>query len=168
MTDAAAEPTKSWTSTSPEQTRTIGAECVREWTETDVVALAGPLGSGKTTFVKGAIEELGGDPDAVRSPTYTLLQEYDELSTPVVHVDLYRTETAHAQETVGLSEYFGEALVLVEWAGRWELGWPAGTITVRFEHRDPSTRQITVVDEPPNQGHDDHGKERAATDASGR
>lgn len=149
MTDSTAESTNSWTSESPDQTRAIGRECVQTWSDTDVVALAGPLGSGKTTFVKGVIGELGGDPEGVRSPTYTLLQCYDELSPTVVHVDLYRTESAGAQETVGLSEYFGEGLVLVEWAGRWELGWPPGTKTLRFEHQDPSLRNITLYEGSP-------------------
>ena len=165
MMDSTAEPANAWTSTSPEQTRGIGAECVRAWSHTEVVALAGPLGSGKTTFVKGVIEELGGDPEGVRSPTYTLLQRYDEFSPTVVHVDLYRTETAEAQETVGLSEYFGEGLVLVEWAGRWELGWPPGTQTLRFEHQDPSVRNITLFEGSPEDLPEFEG---SGADAAGR
>lgn len=139
----------SWTSSSPEETRSIAKNLVQEWDSGDTIGLIGPLGSGKTTFVKGLIGALGGPGDRVRSPTYTLLQCYDELTPTVVHVDLYRTEDPLAQETIGLDEYFGRALVLVEWAGRWERGWPDGTRTLEFRHQDPGTRKIRLYDRDP-------------------
>lgn len=142
MSNTSTTMTDSWTSTSPEETRQIASDCVREWSAGRTVGLVGPLGSGKTTFVKGVIGALGGPGDQVRSPTYTLLQCYDELSPTVVHVDLYRTEDPLAQETIGLEDYFGRALVLVEWADRWERGWPEDTVTIEFRHQDPGTREI--------------------------
>lgn len=151
MSSSSAGTIESWTSTSPEETRQIAEAQVGQWDSGDTIGLVGPLGSGKTTFVKGVIGALGGPGDRVRSPTYTLLQCYDELTPTVVHVDLYRTEDPLAQETIGLDEYFGRALVLVEWAGRWERGWPDGTRTLEFRHRDPGTREIRLHDAPPDE-----------------
>jgi tRNA threonylcarbamoyl adenosine modification protein YjeE len=100
--------------------------------------------------VKGLIGALGGAPEAVRSPTYTLLQEYEELDRTVVHVDLYRTSAASEQRTIGLEDYFGKGIVLVEWADRWELGWPERSVTLRFRHVDPSVREIELLDVAPD------------------
>ena len=84
----------------------------------DVVALRGGLGAGKTFFVRGLVEGLGGEPGEVHSPTFTLVHRYE--TRPVLyHLDLYRLEGAEEELTeLGFEEYFEprEAIAAVEWA----------------------------------------------------
>jgi len=88
----------------------------------DVIALRGDLGAGKTAFARAFIRAAGdaqGIPiDEVPSPTFTIVQLYDEIDPPIWHVDLYRLE--HVNETIelGLEEGFESAISLIEWPDR--------------------------------------------------
>ena len=77
----------------------------------------GELGAGKTVFIRGVCEALGIDSTVVRSPSYTLVNEYSGAS-PVAHADLYRLEgDANATLSLSLNEYIDEGyILLVEWA----------------------------------------------------
>jgi tRNA threonylcarbamoyladenosine biosynthesis protein TsaE len=76
--------------------------------------LEGQLGAGKTTFTKGLAEGLNIS-RVIKSPTYTLIREYNDGRLPLYHMDLYRLEEAGAEE-LGLEEYFeGEGICVVEW-----------------------------------------------------
>jgi tRNA threonylcarbamoyladenosine biosynthesis protein TsaE len=102
-----------WTylSDEPATRRFAGGLAVR-WTAGDVVLLSGPLGSGKTTFVRGVLEALG-HAGPVRSPTFNLVQTFETVP-PVLHADLYRLDSAAG---IGLEE--AEAyLCLIEWPDR--------------------------------------------------
>lgn len=143
--------TDHWVLESPEATRDRAERFAETLSAGDCLGLIGPLGAGKTTFVKGVVGALGGDPDSVRSPTYALVQSYPEATPSVAHADLYRTEGPDQQETLGLQEYFGRAVTLVEWAERWSLGWPEDAVTLLFEHRDETTRSIYRLDESPDE-----------------
>ncbi|MFY9235454.1 MAG: tRNA (adenosine(37)-N6)-threonylcarbamoyltransferase complex ATPase subunit type 1 TsaE [Fimbriimonadaceae bacterium] len=94
-------------------TRAIGAEFVRGLRVGEVVFLHGELGAGKTTLVRGMLEELGVR-DAVRSPTFNLVQVFD-TDPPVMHADLYRV-ASHAG--IGLEDYLETHLCLIEWPER--------------------------------------------------
>lgn len=101
-------------SASPGGTRAIGAAVASLLREGDVVLLVGSLGAGKTTFVKGLVEALGGK-EAVTSPTFTLAHRYETVP-PVTHVDLWRLE--HLQEVVDLAldeELEEGGALIVEW-----------------------------------------------------
>jgi tRNA threonylcarbamoyladenosine biosynthesis protein TsaE len=83
-----------------------------------VVFLSGPLGAGKTTFVRGALRELG-IAGAIRSPSYTLVEEYSAAGWDVLHLDLYRLGGADDLAELGLRDrHRGAALFLVEWPER--------------------------------------------------
>ena len=76
------------------ETSALGRALGRRLSAGDVVLLAGPLGAGKTAFVRGLAEGLGCAADEVSSPTFTLVQEYRGGRLPLVHVDLYRLDDA--------------------------------------------------------------------------
>lgn len=80
----------------------------------DVVALSGTLGTGKTTLARAIIAALGHRGE-VPSPTYTIVETYDELRLPLVHADFYRLEDPGEVEELGLDDYREGAALLAEW-----------------------------------------------------
>jgi tRNA threonylcarbamoyladenosine biosynthesis protein TsaE len=108
-----------------------------------VVTVAGELGSGKTTFVRGACRELGVTVP-VTSPTFTIGHRYrGELD--VSHLDLYRFSGLSDAEWGDLEPYFQDAIAFVEWpeAGRHAL--PAARVEVRIEHAGGDRRRIMIA-----------------------
>lgn len=100
---------------SESKTRALAATLAHRLGAGDVVLLEGPLGVGKTTFVRGLLRALGHE-GPVRSPTFNLLQIFD-THPPVMHADLYRVATWHG---IGLEEYLDTHLCLIEWPDRAE------------------------------------------------
>ena len=92
----------------------FAAAFARELKAGDVIGLSGPLGSGKTTFVKAVVKErLGSDP--VSSPTFTFWHRYG-ANPPIDHLDLYRVDDPSDLTELGLDDAFdGSSIVLVEW-----------------------------------------------------
>jgi len=113
-----------WTfdSRGPEQTLEAGRELGRSiGSEGLTIALVGPLGAGKTVFVKGLAEGLGIDPRIVSSPTFVIAQQYIVPEGPDVlhHIDLYRLESEDELEAIGFYDMFEPGAVLAaEWADR--------------------------------------------------
>jgi tRNA threonylcarbamoyladenosine biosynthesis protein TsaE len=108
----------------------------------DVVLIEGPLGAGKTAFVRGLAEGLGAAPDAVSSPTFTLIQEYDGGRLRLFHADLYRLTPEEADD-LGLNETGDAGVLAVEWPDRWRLP-PDGSIQVTIERLEDARRVITI------------------------
>jgi tRNA threonylcarbamoyladenosine biosynthesis protein TsaE len=129
-------------STSPEETERIAGALARELRPGDVVTVAGELGAGKTTFVRGAARALG-IVAPVTSPTYTVGHRY--AGPPdVSHLDLYRFESMAAPDWADLEPYFDDAVVFVEWpeAGA---GWlPAPKAEVRLRHLGEGHRLVML------------------------
>lgn len=109
-----------------------------------VVLLFGDLGAGKTAFVKGLAEGLGGSPDEVNSPTFTLVQEYRGGRVPLFHVDLYRLDNPREIDDLGLDEIADEGVLAIEWAEKWP-GRPRRAITVHLGHGDGDAREIEIT-----------------------
>jgi tRNA threonylcarbamoyladenosine biosynthesis protein TsaE len=111
------------------------------------VALYGNLGAGKTQFVRGIVRALGGNPRAVSSPTFTLLNIYDTPKFPVFHLDAYRTTTPEDFESIGFLELLEQGgVVVVEWPSRIAALLPGTTRHVTLETLDESTRLIKLPD----------------------
>jgi tRNA threonylcarbamoyladenosine biosynthesis protein TsaE len=105
------------------ETIAAGAALARFARTGDVIALSGPLGAGKTVLARGFIASLGHRGD-VPSPSFAIVQPYDELDPPVWHVDLYRIEDRSEIEELGL-DAAADAVLLVEWPERAGPGaWP--------------------------------------------
>lgn len=132
-------------SKSPEETIEVGIRLAEELRSGDVLALCGDLGAGKTHFTKGLVQGLGGDPDEVCSPTFTLVHEYRGGRLPVFHFDLYRLESARELSGVGWEDYLDEdGVMVVEWAEKFVERLPAGTRFVRFTIGDGDERTLEM------------------------
>src|SRR5262249_57792460 len=119
----------------PEQTEAVAGELAVELVPGDVVTISGELGSGKTTFVRGACRALGVTAP-VTSPTFTIGHRYDGR-VPVSHLDLYRFTNVSLAEWGDLEPYFDQAVVFVEWPEVGAGGLPAPRVPVRLRHRGP-------------------------------
>ena len=120
-------------SDSPEETEALAADLARRLATGDVVTVAGELGSGKTTFVRGACEALGVR-ERVTSPTYTVGHRYHGEGVEVSHLDLYRFQDVSPAEWGDLEPYFAQAIAFVEWPEAGERVLPSPRFTVRLRH----------------------------------
>jgi len=127
---------------SEEATAGVGRALGRTLGPGQVVLLTGPLGAGKTAFVRGLAEGLGGDPGAVSSPTFTIVQEYDGRLR-LQHVDLYRLTPAEARD-LALEDLMDDAVMAVEWPDRWPDA-PADAIDVTIEVTGEHERRIVIA-----------------------
>ena len=113
----------------------------------DAVTLSGPLGVGKTALARGVIAALGHDGE-VPSPSFAIVQPYEELSPPVWHVDLYRIESRGEIAELGLDSVAG-AVLLVEWPERAaEDAWPEA-LRLNLDFAEGTSRRLTA-DVPPS------------------
>jgi tRNA threonylcarbamoyladenosine biosynthesis protein TsaE len=129
--------------TSPEETEALAAELAGRLATGDVVTVSGELGSGKTTFVRGACRALGVR-ERVTSPTYTIGHRYHGEHGEVSHLDLYRFEGFSAAEWGDLEPYFDNAIAFVEWPEAGEGVLPAPRFTVRLRHADGARRMVSI------------------------
>ena len=131
----------------PEETMRTGRMLGESAAPGQVYALVGDLGAGKTVFTKGFAEGLGIE-EPVNSPTFTILQIYEEGRLPLYHFDVYRIEEPEEMEEIGLDEYIdGDGVCLIEWAGRIEELLPEDVIVVFIEkdlEKGLDYRRITV------------------------
>ena len=80
----------------------------------DVILITGEVGTGKTTLIKEYCKLIGVE-EIVNSPTYTLINEYQNKSSKIVHMDLYRVEDVKEINELGLFEYLDKYIVIIEW-----------------------------------------------------
>lgn len=135
---------------SAEQTRQVGERFARTLASGDVVALAGELGAGKTCFVQGMARSAGVSLRAfVRSPSFTILNQYDGERFTLYHLDFYRIPHRAALDDMGLEEYFdGNGVTVVEWADMFPHALPARALWVRFSIVDEHSRDIDLPEMP--------------------
>lgn len=128
-------------------TRALAGALVGALVGGDVVALAGPLGAGKTVFVRGLVAALPLPAHVtVSSPTYALVNLYDGGPLGVAHLDLYRLGGDDELEAIGLDDLLdGARVVVVEWPERAPEIAALTTVSVVFEDRGPSARRVVVT-----------------------
>ena len=101
---------------SPEETLELGRKLAREARPGDVYTLVGDLGVGKTVFTQGIAQGLGIE-EPICSPTFTIVQVYEEGRMPFYHFDVYRIGDIEEMDEVGFEEYvMGDGVSLIEWA----------------------------------------------------
>ncbi|MEO7634267.1 MAG: tRNA (adenosine(37)-N6)-threonylcarbamoyltransferase complex ATPase subunit type 1 TsaE [Sphingomicrobium sp.] len=131
-------------------TARIGATLAALAKAGDVITLSGPLGVGKTALARGLIAALGHDGE-VPSPSFAIVQPYEELAPPVWHADLYRIEDVGELAELGL-ESLDHALLLVEWPER--AGgdmWPEA-LALSLDFAPDGARRLTAMAPPAWEG----------------
>ncbi len=136
-------------SNSAKDTFELGFEMGKKSASGQVYCLDGDLGTGKTVFTAGFAKGLGIE-EAICSPTFTLLQVYEEGRLPLYHFDVYRIEDPDEMFEIGFDEYiFGEGVCLIEWGSAIAGLLPENTIYIAIEKdldRGFDYRIITVKD----------------------
>lgn len=126
---------------SPEETFALAGQLGKQAVPGTVYTLTGDLGVGKTVFAQGMASGLGIG-EAVNSPTFTIVQVYDEGRLPFYHFDVYRIGDIEEMDEIGYEDYFyGDGVCLIEWA---EL----------IEELLPGTRTNIVIEKDPEKGFD--------------
>ena len=140
-------PTGAWVTEGPEETYNLGKQFGEKLAGGEILLLSGPLGAGKTIFVKGIASALGVDRDEVTSPSFTLVNPYDGR-LKLFHIDLYRLdEGAFAAHAVDLDELLRDenAVIVIEWAerlGRYPLPGNVWRVKISGDGDDP--RRISI------------------------
>jgi tRNA threonylcarbamoyladenosine biosynthesis protein TsaE len=134
---------------SPDETMDFGRRIGKALRGGEIIALIGPLGSGKTHLIKGIAAGAGADETSrVSSPTFVIVNEYlgPGARLDVYHIDAYRIETLAEFEMLGFDELcYPRSVVLIEWADK-----VAGalkhtdSITIELSHLSPSQRKIVI------------------------
>jgi tRNA threonylcarbamoyladenosine biosynthesis protein TsaE len=132
----------------PRETEALGAELAAGLKDGDVVLVRGELGSGKTTFVRGAARALGVT-DPITSPTFSIGHRYRATDTTVSHLDLYRLAGGlQAEDPALLDDYLGPGrIAFVEWPAADSAELSSARLRVTLTHEGADRRRIEVVRE---------------------
>lgn len=134
-------------SNSPKETYELGRQIGLNAKPGQIFCLDGDLGTGKTVFTQGFAAGLG-IMEAVNSPTFTIVQVYDEGRLPLYHFDVYRIDDIGEMDEIGYEDYFfGQGVCLVEWSTQIEELIPANAVKISLEKelaRGFDFRRITV------------------------
>jgi len=119
--------------TDEDATAALGAAIAGQVLPGDVITLSGPLGVGKTALARGFLAAIGHEGD-VPSPSFAIVQPYDELEPPVWHVDLFRIDNAGELDELGL-DAAADGVLLIEWPEKiGATAWPQALgLTLEFE-----------------------------------
>lgn len=135
---------------SPEETGRIGEELGRKANPGQVYCLYGDLGVGKTVFTQGFARGLEIK-EAINSPTFTIIQTYEEGRMPFYHFDVYRIGDPEEMDEIGLDDYiYGDGVCLIEWANLIRELLPESVMAIRIEknlEKGFDYRQITIQEE---------------------
>jgi len=124
-------------------TAALGAKIAAALQPGDVIKLSGPLGVGKTALVRAVLERLGHEGE-VPSPSFAIVQPYEDLNPPVWHVDLFRIEDGSELAELGL-EAADEGVLLVEWPERaGASAWPQA-LELTLEFAEDGARRLTAA-----------------------
>ncbi len=131
------------TSSSEKETKALGTKMAHAVRKGTVISLRGSLGAGKTVFAKGFAEGLGIT-EAIVSPTFTLVQEYDG-NMKLYHLDLYRLSGEDEFESMGGEDFlYSDGVTLIEWSEKIEDMLPDDTVFINITINEDLTRSIDI------------------------
>lgn len=133
-------------SSSPEETEGLGrklAHAIERENKKFFIAMYGDLGAGKTVFVRGLSSVLSPT-SRVKSPTFTIVNEYRRGKIPLFHFDLYRIKDESELDGFGFEEYLEGGNCIAEWSENLHENLPEGAIKVKIEKLDEKRRRISV------------------------
>ena len=132
---------------SAEETVELGRKLAAQLAPPKLVVLRGTLGAGKTTLVKGIVEELAaGRREQVTSPTFTLVHEYQSPKVHLYHIDLYRVDTERELETLGIDDLFDpRSVIIIEWGEKFERFRRERDVEITMERMGENRRAISVT-----------------------
>ena len=119
----------------PADTAAVGARLAPLLRAGDVVLLVGELGSGKTLFAGGVASGLGVE-EAITSPSFVLVRQYESGFLPLIHADIYRLSTRNEFDDLDLIDQSAEGVLLIEWGDAIEAEMPINHLRVEFELDD--------------------------------
>lgn len=127
-------------------TRELGSQIAGVAAASDVVALVGTLGAGKTRLVQAIATAVGNPTESITSPTFVLVNEYTSGHLPVYHFDVYRLKDDDEFLELGAEEYFdGTGLTLIEWGDRVVHLLPPRASVVTIEIGPDDARHIQIT-----------------------
>ena len=130
---------------SPGETRAFGERLARQLRAGDVLLLEGNLGAGKSELTRGIARGLGVT-DTVTSPSFTILNVYEDGRVPLYHFDWYRLQSAEELYEMGMDEYLGgDGVAVVEWPSQCPEAIPEDCLEVAIEPLGESERRLTLT-----------------------
>ena len=139
-----------FTSQSPEQTIELGRRIGRSLRGGEIIAVCGPLGSGKTHLIKGVVAGAGGQQRSrVTSPTFVIVNEYPGRFD-IYHIDAYRLKSVDEFEMIGFDDFcHPHSIVLIEWADKIESALQAiSYIRIEMAHAGKNQRKMHIQNAP--------------------
>lgn len=127
---------------SAEETQQIASRLAKSLKGTEIIAMFGGLGAGKTAFTAGLAGELGVE-DGVSSPTFALVNEYSGKFM-IYHFDMYRVSTWDDLYSTGFFDYLDNGILVIEWSENIEIFIPENRITVSINVIGENDREITI------------------------
>lgn len=133
-------------SNSENETKLIGKKFAERLKKGDVVVLTGDLGSGKTKFTEGVLQYFELE-DEISSPTFTIVNEYENKNGTIYHFDVYRLEDEDEFYAIGGEEYFQKGICLIEWGEMIKNALPNKYIHVTFfRNLDEENRREILIE----------------------
>ena len=130
---------------SPEETRKLAEKLSHQLQAGDVLLLLGDLGAGKSEFTRGLAQGLGIQ-GTVASPSFTILNVYEDGRVPLYHFDWYRLNSAEELYEMGMDEYLGgDGIAVVEWPSQCPEAIPADYLEISLTPMGESEREITIT-----------------------
>lgn len=134
------------TTLSPDETENLGRKLGEVVIPGDIVLLEGDLGAGKSVFSRGVLYGMGlSESFAVRSPTFTIVNEYETTKCPARHIDLYRTDGADDIENIGVLDPDFNGVSIIEWAGKLDGMVQDDGILVTITSKDDDVRELAIT-----------------------